>query len=220
MNEIIPVEAQQKAEETEVMVQSYDGYAIVSQKAYQFSAEDLKKIKAKANELDGLRKSLTKPLDESKKRIMEFFKKPLTLLSSAEQSIKSAMISWQQEQEKVRKAEEQRLADAQQKEADRLARLAAAAEKRGDDKKAEEFKGREAITKSVVPAVVNNVQPVAGIATRIVWKYRIVDVNQIPRQYMIPNETAIGQVARATKGSVKIEGIEIYSEETIAAGRV
>ena len=219
MEEIITVEAQAKAQETEALVQVYENYAIVSTEAYEFSAEDLKKIKTKYKELDDMRKSLTKPLDESKKRIMEFFKAPLTLLGSAETAIKSAMLKWQQEQERLRREEEARLAEAQRKEAERLARLAEAAEKRGDEKKAEEFKGREAITKAAVPSVISNVRPVAGISMREVWKYRIVDANKIPREYMIPNETVIGQVARSTKGKIAIEGVEFYCEETIAAGR-
>ena len=217
MEQIIPTEAQVKAEETQVLAQQYENYTIDTAVKYQCSAEDLKAIKTKTKELDTLRKSLTKPLDESKKGIMAFFKRPLDLLNSAESAIKSAMVKWQQEQERIRRAEEARLAEEQRKEAERLARLAAAAEKRGDDKKVEEFKGREAVVKSAVPAVVSNVQPVSGITKVAVWKFRIVDANKIPRQYMIPNEVAIGQVARATKGSVQIEGVEIYSEETIRA---
>lgn len=219
MEEVITVEVQEKAQETEVLAQSYENYAITTTENYAHSAEDLKKIKAKAKELDTMRKSLTKPLDESKKRIMAFFKKPLTLLGSAESAIKSAMINWQQEQEKIRLAEEKRLAEAQRKETERLARLAAAAEKRGDEQKAEEFKGRSTVVESAVPTVVSKVQPISGINKVEVWKFRIVDATKIPREYMMPNEVSLGQIARATKGSVKIEGIEFYSEETIRAGR-
>lgn len=219
MEEMISVEAQTKAQETEVLAQNYENYTIESPEKYEYSAQDLKAVKSKAKELDALRKSLTKPLDESKKRIMAFFKNPLTLLSSAESAIKSAMLTWQQKQERIRRLEEERLAEQQRKEAERLARLAKAAEKRGDEKKAEEFKGREDVVKSAVPTVVNNVQPVSGISKVTLWKYRIVNVNLIPREYMLPNEVAIGQFARATMGSVKIEGIEFYPEETIRAGR-
>ncbi len=219
MEEIISVEAQTKAQETEVLAQTYENYAIESAEKYEYSAQDLKTIKAKTKEVDTLRKSLTKPLDESKKRIMAFFKKPLDLLNSAESAIKGAMLKWQQEQESIRLEEERRLAQAQRKESERLARLAAAAERRGDEEKAEEFKGREAVVKSAVPAVASAVREVSGISKAVIWKYRIIDIGKIPREYMVPNETAIGQIARSTKGSVKIEGIEFYSEETIRAGR-
>ena len=47
------------------------------------------------------------------------------------------MVGWAQEQEKKRRAEEKRLRELQEKEATRLAHLAAKAEDRGDKKKSE-----------------------------------------------------------------------------------
>jgi len=41
----------------------------------------------------------------------------------------------------------------------------------------------------------------------------------IPREYLIPDEVKIGGVVRATKGSIQIPGIEIYSEDQVLAGR-
>ena len=220
MNEqIVPVEALRKAEESEALVKTYENFQITTAEIYSGAGEHLKKIKAKTKELDDLRKSLTKPLDESKKRIMEFFQKPLEFLSKVETAIKSAMITWQNEQEKIRQAEMARLQAIQQKEADRLAKLATAAEKRGDENKAEEFKGRAAVVQSITPIVESKVEQIKGMAKTLIWKFRIIDVNKIPREYMIPNEISLGQVARATKGAVKIEGIEFYSEEVIRAGR-
>ena len=217
--ELITIEAQQKAQEVEALAETYQCYQIITTEAYVASAEDLKIIKLKYKELDDLRKSLTKPLDESKKRIMEFFKKPLDYLSMAESSIKRALLKWQQEQDKIRRAEEKRLLEAQKKEAERLQRLAEAAKARGAEEKAEEFKERIAEVQSVIPVVAPKVEKVSGIQTKTIWKYRILDVNIIPREYLIPNEKMLGELARTTKGSVEITGIKFYPEEVIAAGR-
>ncbi len=218
--EIISTEAQKKITESTELAERYENFSITTTEIYAGAGGDLKAVKAKAKELDGLRKSLTKPLDESKKRIMDLFKRPLEILSAVESAIKGAMINWQREQERIRQAEEARLREAQRKEAERLQELAAKAEERGDTSKAEEFEGRAAVVQSTAPIVANKVEKIEGIQTKLIWKFRIIDVSKIPREYMIPNEKAIGEIGRATKGAIIIEGVEFYSEETIAAGRV
>jgi hypothetical protein len=218
-DQIIPVEAQTKVAESTELAERYANFSITTAEIYANAGEDMKAIKAKTKELDTLRKSLTKPLDESKKRIMEFFRPPLKALADVEGAINFAMVDWLQEQEKIRRAEEARLQEAQRKEAERLQKLAAKAEQRGDENKKEEFEGRAAVVQSTTPAVATKVEKIAGLRTRTDWKFRIVDVNKIPREYMMPNEKAIGEVARATKGAIKIEGVEFYPEEKIAGSR-
>ena len=66
----------------------------------------------------------------------------------------------------------------------------------------------------IQPVIAREVPKIAGIKTRTVWKYRIVDAAQIPREYMIPNEVMLGNVARSTKGAVKVAGVEFYSEDS------
>lgn len=217
--QIVSVEAQKKVSESTELATRYENFSITTPEIYSSAGGDLKAVKSKIKELDEMRKSLTKPLDESKKRIMEFFNKPLEVLQKAESHISSAMLNWQREQERIRQAEIARLAELQRKETERLAKLAAAAEKRGDTTKAEEFQGRAAVVQAVVPQVAPRVEKIAGIQNRTNWKYRIVDVSKIPREYMIPNEVLIGQIARTTKGSLKIDGVEIYPEESIGGGR-
>jgi len=228
--EIVPVEAKQMAEETEVMVKSYENYVVVSQETFSDAGEVLKAIKAKSKSLDELRKSLTKPLDESKKRIMEFFNKPLDVLVQAEKHIKSAMISWQDEQEKIRLAEERRLADIQRKQAEEIqkkidAELAKAENLKTDKAKeaaqarAEELQAKVDIVNAYVPVVESKIEAVSGISTRKVWKFKIVDANLIPREYMIPDEKYIGKMVEASKGTKPIAGIEIYSESVLVARR-
>ncbi len=180
-SETMPVEATRKIKESEQVLANYLDYKIQSSEVYATAGEDLKQIKAKYKELDTLRKSLTKPLDESKKRIMDFFRKPLSYVKKAEELVSAAMIAWAKEQERVRQAEEERLRELQRKEAARLARLAAAAEKRGDTKKAAEFDNRSEEVSFAAPVIPPKTTKVAGLAMTVVWKYRILDVSKIPR---------------------------------------
>ncbi len=217
--EIIPIDVQETAKQSEVLSGTYTDFQITTAGGYADAGNDLKKIKAKAKELDILRKTLTRPLDESKRKIMDFFQKPLTFLKTAEAAVNTAMVAWHKAQEQIRLVEEQRVREAQRKETERLDRLAAAAKERGDTKKAEAFEDRAAITESATPIVAARVSKVAGLAMTTTWKYRIVDVGKIPLEYMMPNEVLLGQVVRSTKGNLKIEGIEIYPDESMRGTR-
>ena len=143
----------------------------------------------------------------------------LGMLINAENVIKRAMLSWQQKKEQERRAEEARLVEIQRKEAEKLAEKARKAEEAGKTEKAEELRQQAQEKELYVPIVAPKVEKVNGISTKTIWKFEIVDESIIPREYLQPNMEKIGAVARATKGTLTIIGIKIYSEETMAVGR-
>ena len=172
-------------------------------------------------ELDEKRKEMTKPLDESKKSIMDFFRKPVELLESAEKRIKMAMLTYQAEQERIaREAQEKlRLAALKQEEEERrkLEAKAAKQEAKGNTEFAEELREKAADVSVDVAIVTANIQKIEGISTRDVWKFRVIDETIVPRDYLIVNDKALGALATATKGSFKIAGVEFYSEKVLAS---
>lgn len=130
-------------------------------------------------------------------------------LSDAEHIIKQKMTAFQTAQEQLR-IEAQRKAD---EEAAKLERQAIRAANKGDEEKATELQTRAAMKS----AEVNYVTPkAAGVSVREVWKFRITDLNQVPREYLMVNEVMLSRVAGATKGALKIPGVEIYSEKSLA----
>ncbi len=224
----LPENVQIQIAETKVLSDGYFDYAIDTTEKYVASADDLKRIKAKAKELNDTRMSLTRPIEESKKKIIAFFREPLEYLARAEIAVKKAMIGWQTEQERIRREEEAKLAEIQRKEAERLQREAdkeaARAESLKTDKakaaaaaKAEELKAQAEATTAIAPTVESTVEEVSGISTRKVWKFKIEDISKLPREYMIPDEKYIGQIVRASKGKKEIPGVKIYSEDVIAS---
>jgi len=58
---------------------------------------------------------------------------------------------------------------------------------------------------------------VEGISFLEIWKFEITDESLLPREYLMPDEKKIGQVVRATKGTLSIPGVKIYKEK-IARG--
>lgn len=59
---------------------------------------------------------------------------------------------------------------------------------------------------------------VKGLSMRTMWSARIVNVDLVPREYLIVNEAALNKVAEATKGAIKIPGVEFESRQIAAAG--
>lgn len=52
----------------------------------------------------------------------------------------------------------------------------------------------------------------AGVATRKLWKFEIVDVSLIPREYLIPDEKKIGELARTLQGKAALPGVRFFDE--------
>jgi hypothetical protein len=118
------------------------------------------------------------------------------------------------EQERIRQEEERKAQELARKEAERLQKLAEKAKARGDEGKAEAFAAKAQETASITPVVATKVSAVEGIKVRKIWKYRIVNPLSIPREYLIPNEVMLGNVARATKGTLNVAGVEFFSEDS------
>lgn len=124
------------------------------------------------------------------------------------------------EQEAREKAEAMRKA-AEAANAEEKARLLREAETADRKAAAANVKAetREENAASVIAPVVQvaTVQVKAkGESTRAIWKARVVDVALVPREYMIVNEKALDGIAKATKGSISIAGIEFYSENSLS----
>ncbi len=225
---IVPVEVQTKIKETTESLSIYDNYIVDSPEKYRTGADDVRAIKAKAKILEETKMSLTRPIEEGKKKIIALFKKPLDFLKQAEASVKKAMVLWDTEQEKKRLAEERRLAEIQRQEAERLRQQAAKEAARAESLKTEKAKSNakaqaeklqaEAVAvTAIAPVVESNAVEVSGISKRKNWKFRIINANDIPREYLIPDEKYIGQIVRASKGKKEIPGIEIYPEDIITS---
>lgn len=99
---------------------------IESSDMYSLAADELRTIKARAKELDEKRKSITVPLDNAKKAVMELFRKPIELLTEAEGVLKRGMLTYSEEQEAVRRAEQARLDAIAKAERERIEAIARA----------------------------------------------------------------------------------------------
>jgi hypothetical protein len=60
---------------------------------------------------------------------------------------------------------------------------------------------------------------VAGISYKDNWQAVIKDVSLVPREYMVPNMTALNGLAKATKNTIAVPGVEFVNNRTVASGR-
>lgn len=132
------------------------------------------------------------------------------------------------------KAEEERKRLEAERKAAEEARAAAAAaedpfdaalaEEEAEHREAEAAAARQAVEDSLraaalaqnaVVAAVPAKVTAAGTSLRKTWKFRIVDAALIPRGFLVPDETALGLVARTEKENANVPGVEFYAVDSI-----
>lgn len=199
-----------------------DGYVVIECKSdddYAFAVEELKVFTARRKALNVKRKLITVIQDAAKKATMDQWKESDAPLERIEDGLRLSIRTYT-EAKRIKAEEAQAELDRIAREAAETERLEAAAslEAEGKVEEAEAALEPEAIEQAVQQrqTFVSSAPPkVAGVATTKNWRFRITNEDQIPREYMMPNEKAIGQHARSLKEKASIPGVHIYSEDGV-----
>lgn len=157
---------------------------------------------------------LKRKVDEMKRLLLDQEHAAVDPLVRAEAILGRACSDWDTKQEAERRAVQEK-AQAEYRKQEEDARLARAAELEAQGRKEEA--GQVLDSPVAVPAVVIQKEKTPGLSFRTVWKFRIVNAALIPRQYLTPDEKAIGGVVRSLQDKAGIPGVEVYSEKTAAA---
>ena len=197
---------------------SYDvalAVQIDSPEMLAIASDELREITGKRKQIEEMRLSLTRPLDESKKRIMDLFRAPTERLEQAEKLLRKGVLTYQQaEREKVEKARreaeaklaaERAEAERAQREAERAEREAreaalhaatveehvAAVEATHQAAAAREEAAEKLELAEVAPMPVIAAAPKAdGVSTRQTWKAQVTDFRAL----------VLGAAERAQRG--------------------
>lgn len=168
------------------------------------------------------------PAYQTYKAALQLEKDVMTPYAQAEQWIKSGMGRYLTEEEAERHKREavltsqaRHLAEEEaRQQAEELAALdVLTLELQGEPELAAQVRQNPA---SVAPARVfpvvlqKDVPKVEGVSSRRNWSFRIIDEAQLPREYLMPNESAIRQVVKALKDKANIPGVEVYCEDSVA----
>ena len=212
----VAIRAQQEAP---AMLKQAEAVVIMNQSQYEGANNVLKAVKDKYKDLDTKRKDITKPLDLAKRGLMDLFRTPLEILSKAESIIKRAMISYADEQDRLRREEQRKLELKAKAEEDRKRKdLEDRAKKwadKGKAEKADELLDQAEDVHVDAQVVASNTEQPKGVSYQEIWKFKIIDVNKIPREYMMPDEIKLRKMANAMKGAIPVAGIEFYSEKIL-----
>ena len=143
MQKEITNNAVQLSKEAGIITNAGTWPAIVSQTDYEGAGLARKDAKTKIKALNTERLAITRPMDEAKKRVMEFFKAPVAALEGFVEALDAAMLPYIQKKE-----EEERLArikaeaeaeERRKKEEEEALALAAEMEEAGEEGLAEEI---------------------------------------------------------------------------------
>lgn len=204
----------------EILTVGHDATALVvtDNQTYLQAGELLTGIKS----IEKRVKEYFKPLKESAHKawrgLCERENEEIIKLTPAINHLNKQMTAYNIEQERIRKAEEERLRkEAEKAEEERRLQEALQAEKEGRKEEAEAVLNEPIY---VPPPIVPKAVPKVGGQTMVDnWVWRVTDINKVPRQYLTINETAVNQVVRGLKGNANITGIEIYNEPKMRSVR-
>lgn len=212
-------DVKQFVQETQVLAQASLGFKIKTNVSYTLAAEELKRIKGAAKQLEELRTSITKPMDEAKRAVMDLFREPATWLENAETSIKGEMLAYRAELDR-REREAARVAEeAARAERERIALEAARAAEEGRHEDARAAAERIC---EVVP-VIQPMRPkpiVAGQREVELWQFEVIDPAKVKPEFMIVDMQKLGKLVRSLKGDAQAivgEGVRVYMSKTLAS---
>lgn len=200
----------------EVITAQAGALRIVSPEAYEHAGSLLKTIKGALRQIETQRTSITAPMNEALRNANAQAKAASAPFEAAEKRIKGAMITYSDEQERIRQEEQRKADEAARKQREKLEAQAAKAAAAGKDDKAEQLEERAASV--VAPMIQRETPRVSGVSTREVWKFEITDPSLIPRQYLEVDEAKIRRVVQAMKNDANIPGVRVYAERQLAAG--
>ena len=202
---------------TQALTTQANSIAISNQKQYETANEFLRAVKGLQKEIHSTFDPIVEAAHRTHKEATSKRKEYLDPVIGAEGIVKDKMIAYSDEQERLRQ-EEQRKIDAKarieeekkRKELEERAKKWAA---KGNEVKAEALQEQAEEIEVVAPVIAPKVEKVAGLSYQTNWKFKITDIDKIPREYMTPDEVKLGRMAIAMKGIVKVAGVEFYSEK-------
>lgn len=161
------------------------------------------------------------------KSVLDKFNKGDEPLETAEKQVKSAILKWDDQQERIRQ-ELQRKAEEEARKAEEEERLRVATLAEDSGATDEEVDAIvDAPVMVVAPPVAPTYQKAAGISTRENWKARVTDVKKlcaaiakgtVPVTYVMPNDSVLNARAKADKSTLNIPGVVAYNDP-IVSGR-
>lgn len=220
----VKIDTEKEARKTDVksLVNIAAAIEISNQAEFEASNIVLVDVKKRIKELDEQRKAITKPLDDAKKEVMNLFRDPIDLLERAEKYIKGLMLKYTDKMEREAREEQARLQKLADQEAEKEKKKIEAKIERavasGKENKVEDLTAQlETIVPITAPVIAPAIEKISGVVMKSTWIAEVVNIDEVPREYMEVNLKALNKIAQATKGSIKIAGVKFSETKSIAS---
>jgi hypothetical protein len=220
--EIITQDVQKSTETALTIIDGIKSLTITSRDDYEYAQMGMKEVKDRIKTLEEIRMSQTRPLDESKKRIIDFFRAPLQKLNDAKEYLNQIMVRWAEDQERIRREEERRLQEEARKRAEEEAlRQAIEAEEAGEKEEAEQIMAEPVYVPPI--KVVSEIPKSKESHIRETWSAEGIDLmatvkaiaeGKAPLQAIEYDMTFLNGQARSYKQSLNIPGVRAVSKKT------
>lgn len=178
-----------------------------------------KEINGKIKKIEELKKSLTDPINQSLKRIRAMFAPAEEAGEKVLRKIKDAHNAYVMEEHRKARAEEARLEEFARKEAAEMKERAKDEAFAGNTEAAQELEQQAAVTETMTPIVSANIKKVEAVAMKTYWSAEVVDLNLVPREFMVVDMPKLNALARATKGPSSIPGVKFVGKQDSSFGR-
>jgi hypothetical protein len=209
-----------KADDAVVAAESYE---INSMETFKAASDVLKSFKALTKEINESFDPIIKQAHKAHKEAIAQRDKHLKPVKAAEKIMKKKIADYNAILEAERKAEQARLDEEARVEREKRMQEALKASEAADQQAAMgdmagaaeiQREAQEMAEKAVeIKADKAEKEKVEGLSFREVWKAEITDSAAVPREWCIPDESAIKQFAKATKGKQSIPGVRIYCDK-------
>lgn len=193
------------------------GVTIANHDEYATAADQLGKIKGAAKSIDEQRKSLTKPLDDRKKEVMDSVRPFVDALSSAETILKNGMIAFDQEQQRKRELEEAEAERQRKLAAEKLELKAEKADASGKTEQADVLRMQAASTVVAAPAAFE-APKAKGVSTKKTYTVAVtslmdlvkaVAAGTVPIQALQADQTFLNKTAALFKADFDYPGCKL-----------
>jgi hypothetical protein len=135
-------------------------------------------------------------------------------LKDAEHSVKVKTGAYLTALETARRAEEQKRMDAALAEAKRKQEQDALLfDAIGDEDAAAEVMTAPVIAKPI--EAVAEIQKPKGISMVSIWKARVLDIDKVPREFLVVDQRKLDDLAKAMKDGFKVDGCEAYEDKSV-----
>lgn len=194
---------------------------IVDQESLELAKDEMNAMTKRIKELETTRKSITVPLDQAKKGIMELFRPAVESLKESVSIIKAGISTYLMEQE--RKAAEERAKAEAEAAAERKA-LEDKAKEAETPQQAEALQQAAALVVADVPE--KPIEKVAGMSTSKKWKAKVTDLPAFlayAAEHAELHECVEVKVAKlerfisATGGTITIPGVEAFQTMIVSS---